>query len=68
MVAVITGASGGLGRELAGQLAAKAERINQRRREKQKHENKLRRQGRSGKPYIPTRIKRRGETQSEKQS
>ena len=54
--------------EAAGQLAAKAERINQRRREKQKHENKLRRQGRSGKPYIPTRIKRRGETQSEKQS
>lgn len=54
--------------EAAGKLAAKAERINQRRREKQKHENKLRRQGRSGKPYIPTRIKRRGETQSEKQS
>ena len=39
-------------------LSAKAEKAARRRKEQQIHEKKLRTQGRTAKPYIPTRIKR----------
>lgn len=44
----------------AQQLAAKAEKAERRRREQRAHEKKLRGQGRTVRPYIPTRIKRAG--------
>ena len=42
------------------QLVAKAEKAERRRREQRAHEKKLRGQGRTVRPYIPTRIKRAG--------
>ena len=44
----------------AEKLQAKAEKAARRRKEQQIHEKKLRTQGRTPKPYIPTRIKRAG--------
>ena len=44
----------------AEKLRAKAEKAARRRKEQQVHEKKLRGQGRTVKPYIPTRIKRSG--------
>ena len=46
----------------AQQLSARAEKADRRRREQRTHEKKLQRQGRTAKPYIPTRIKRAGKT------
>ena len=46
----------------AEKLRTKAEKAARRRKEQQTHEKKLRAQGRTVKPYIPTRVKRAGKT------
>ena len=46
----------------AEKLRTKAEKAARRRKEQQIHEKKLRSQGKTVKPYIPTRIKRAGKT------